>query len=71
METTLERPLFFKHFVPNLNKMNIADINQTLNGPKDEGLSGLSALAVAIANSTKPNVTTPEPDVFNQEGGED
>lgn len=48
---------------------DITDINQILNGPKDEGLSGLGALAAAIAGSVKPAAS--EPDVFNQEGGED
>lgn len=43
---------------------DITDINQVLNGPKDDGLSGLGALAAAIANSRTPNTTT-------QEGGED
>lgn len=43
---------------------DIADINQVLNGPKDDGLSGLSALAAAIAGSRN---TTPA----TQEGGED
>ena len=33
---------------------DITDINQTLNGPKDEGLSGLGALAAAISNSFNP-----------------
>lgn len=47
---------------------DIADINQTLNGPKDDGLSGLGALAAAIAGSRQP---APTPDVFDQEGGED
>lgn len=40
---------------------DITDINQTLNGPKDDGLSGLGALAAAIAGSKKPT----------SEGGED
>lgn len=44
---------------------DIADINQVLNGPKDEGLSGLGALAAAIANSGKNN------NAPVQEGGED
>lgn len=47
---------------------DIADINQVLNGPKDDGLSGLGALAAAIAAS-KPTANVP--DVFDQEGGED
>ena len=42
---------------------DIADINQVLNGPKDDGLSGLGALAAAIANSGKAAPV--------QEGGED
>ena len=53
---------------------DIADINQVLNGPKDDGLSGLGALAAAIAGSVAPKVTA-EPsdqlDIFDQEGGED
>lgn len=40
---------------------DIADINQILNGPKDDGLSGLGALAAAIASSK----------AVKQEGGED
>jgi len=44
----------------------ITDINQILNGPKDDGLSGLGALAAAIAGS-KPSAPT----IFDQEGGED
>lgn len=46
---------------------DITDINQILNGPKDDGLSGLGALAAAIANSTR----TTTPSVFDQEDGED
>lgn len=46
---------------------DIADINQVLNGPKDDGLSGLGALAAAIAASSRPTT----PDVFDQEDGED
>lgn len=48
---------------------DIADINQTLNGPKDEGLSGLGALAAAIAGSisaNKPEVS--EHTLFDLEG---
>lgn len=44
---------------------DIAEINQTLNGPKDEGLSGLGALAAAISNSITPKS---EPTVFDQDG---
>ena len=47
---------------------DIADINQVLNGPKDDGLSGLGALAAAIAGSKQ---SIPTPDVCDQEGGED
>jgi hypothetical protein len=47
---------------------DIADINQVLNGPKDDGLSGLGALAAAIAASARPTTT---PDAFDQEDGED
>ncbi len=45
---------------------DIAEINQTLNGPKDEGLSGLGALAAAISNSITPKT------IFDSEddGGE-
>ena len=52
---------------------DITDINQVLNGPKDEGLSGLGALAAAIAASARPtSTTTPaEPTIFDQEDGED
>lgn len=39
---------------------DIADINQILNGPKDDGLSGLGALAAAIANSGRSTPTTTE-----------
>ena len=46
---------------------DIADINQVLNGPKDDGLSGLGALAAAIAASRQPV----QPDIFNTEDGED
>jgi hypothetical protein len=46
---------------------DITEIHQTLNGPKDDGLSGLAALAAAIAGS-KQSAT---PDIFNQEDGED
>lgn len=41
---------------------DIADINQVLNGPKDDGLSGLGALAAAIAGSNQNS--------SNQEDGE-
>lgn len=53
---------------------DITDINQILNGPKDDGLTGLSALAAAIAGSRQ---TTPTPaneeqmSIFDQEDGED
>lgn len=50
---------------------DITDINQILNGPKDDGLSGLGALAAAIASSRQPTTTPDEPDILNQEGGED
>ena len=46
---------------------DIADINQILNGPKDDGLSGLGALAAAIAGS-KQNTSQ---EATTQEGGED
>lgn len=46
---------------------DIADINQVLNGPKDDGLSGLGALAAAIAASKQPA----QPTVFDTEDGED
>lgn len=55
---------------------DIADINQILNGPKDDGLSGLGALAAAIAGSRSP-VTAPaqtseeQLNIFDTEGGED
>lgn len=51
---------------------DIADINQVLNGPKDDGLSGLGALAAAIAGS-KQTASTPadQVSVFDQEDGED
>lgn len=44
---------------------DITEINQILNGPKDDGLSGLGALAAAIAGSRQPS------NAFDQEGGED
>ena len=47
---------------------DITDINQILNGPKDDGLSGLGALAAAIASSRQPAPTTT---VFDTEDGED
>lgn len=50
---------------------DITDINQVLNGPKDDGLSGLGALAAAIAASTRPATTNSEPTIFDQEDGED
>ena len=43
---------------------DIAEINQTLNGPKDEGLTGLGALAAAIQGSMATKVT---PTIFDQE----
>lgn len=49
---------------------DITDINQILNGPKDDGLSGLGALAAAIsASSTRPAPTS-ESTIFDQEDGE-
>ena len=48
---------------------DIADINQLLNGPKDDGLSGLGALAAAIAGSKQPAAS--EPTIFDEEDGED
>ena len=54
---------------------DIADINQILNGPKDDGLSGLGALAAAIAGSKQTTpVAAPAEEfrsIFDQEGGED
>lgn len=53
---------------------DITDINQILNGPKDDGLSGLGALAAAIAASRQiaPAVSTEEqPSIFDTEDGED
>lgn len=54
---------------------DIADINQVLNGPKDDGLSGLGALAAAIAgsrhSSTTPVSSDNQIDIYDQEGGED
>lgn len=51
---------------------DIADINQILNGPKDDGLSGLGALAAAIAGSKQPTPAAVEPaSIFDQEDGED
>lgn len=46
---------------------DITEINQTLNGPKDEGASGLIALAKAISGSNQSSKT-----IFDQEddGGE-
>ena len=53
---------------------DIADINQTLNGPKDDGLSGLGALAAAIAASKVPAPAAPsaseQANIFDQEDGE-
>lgn len=53
---------------------DIADINQILNGPKDDGLSGLGALAAAIAGS-RPTAPAPtdsaQVSIFDTEGGED
>lgn len=52
---------------------DITDINQILNGPKDDGLSGLGALAAAIAGS-KQSAPAPAPapaDIFDAEDGED
>lgn len=52
---------------------DITDINQTLNGPKDEGLSGLGALAKAISNSfnaPQSGAEQPERTLFDLEGGE-
>lgn len=46
---------------------DITDINQVLNGPKDDGLSGLGALAAAIAASKQPS----QPNIFDTEDGED
>lgn len=45
---------------------DIADINQILNGPKDEGLSGLGALAAAIHNSF--NQTVPKTSTADEGG---
>jgi hypothetical protein len=53
---------------------DIADINQVLNGPKDDGLSGLGALAAAIAGSklTAPAAPSNEQTtIFDVEDGED
>ena len=51
---------------------DIADINQILNGPKDDGLSGLGALAAAIAGSKQPTPAAAESvSIFDQEDGED
>ena len=54
---------------------DITEINQILNGPKDDGLSGLGALAAAIAGS-KLTANNPAPaedqvSIFDMEGGED
>lgn len=54
---------------------DIVDINQVLNGPKDEGLSGLGALAAAIAGSRQPAATAAtnseeQLDIFDMEDGE-
>lgn len=46
---------------------DITDINQILNGPKDDGLSGLGALAAAIAASKTPAPAS----IFEAEDGED
>ena len=48
----------------------ITDINQILNGPKDDGLSGLGALAAAIAASRQPTKPVEEQNIFNTEEGE-
>lgn len=51
---------------------DITDINQVLNGPKDDGLSGLGALAAAIAGSRQSApASVVEPNIFDQEEGED
>lgn len=51
---------------------DIVDINQTLNGPKDDGLSGLSALAAAIASSKQTVAPKDESEsIFDMEDGED
>lgn len=53
---------------------DITDINQILNGPKDDGLSGLGALAAAIAGSKLPAPVRSQEeqlDIFDQDGGED
>lgn len=55
---------------------DIADINQILNGPKDDGLSGLGALAAAIAGSKQGAPAAGAADseqlsIFDQEDGED
>lgn len=55
---------------------DITDINQVLNGPKDDGLSGLGALAAAIAGS-RQTVSAPattnddQVSIFDAEDGED
>ena len=46
---------------------DIAEINQVLNGPKDDGLSGLGALAAAIAGS-KQSAPVAAPDQEDGEG---
>ena len=38
----------------------LADINQLLNGPKDDGTSGLAALAAAIHGSRAPAIEEEE-----------
>lgn len=45
---------------------DISEINQTLNGPKDEGLSGLGALAAAISGSFNKTPKT----IFDLEDGD-
>lgn len=49
---------------------DIAEINQTLNGPKDEGLSGLGALAAAISGSFQKTSQTSEHTIFDLEDGD-
>lgn len=50
---------------------DITDINQILNGPKDDGLSGLGALAAAIAGSKQTTPTAAPTNIFDAEDGED
>lgn len=50
---------------------DITDINQILNGPKDDGLSGLGALAAAIAGSRQTTASKESADIFDQADGED